>query len=153
MGTFSIRPMTEADIDAVMVIENSIYVFPWTARNFQDSLRAGYALHCMCLDEVLVGYVVTMNVVDETHLLNISIRQDHQGKGHGKHLLQWSLTQARLAGSQGMLLEVRPSNVSARALYDQQGFKLIGVRKNYYPAPEGREDALVMFKRFNSVLI
>ena len=71
-----------------------------------------------------------------------------QGHGHGKHLLEWGLMQARTASMNGMLLEVRPSNLPAKALYEKSGFKLIGVRKNYYPAKAGREDALVFLKRF-----
>lgn len=149
MALFSICPMTEADVPAVILVENQIYEFPWTDRNFLDSLRAGYHMNCMWLDEALAGYIVMMHVVDEFHLLNLSIRADLQGLGHGKHLLQWGLSQAKLAGATGMLLEVRPSNTSAKALYDKEGFKLIGARKNYYPAHSGREDALVMFKRFS----
>ncbi|HEY1058480.1 MAG TPA: ribosomal protein S18-alanine N-acetyltransferase [Limnobacter sp.] len=152
MALFSIRPMREDDVPQVIEIENRIYEFPWSARNFLDSLRAGYDLHCFLLDDVLVGYIVMMQVVDEVHLLNISVSADQQGKGYGKHLLQWGLSRARMAGLEGMLLEVRPSNTVAKALYDQQGFKLIGVRKNYYPARVGREDALVLFKRLGQGL-
>jgi [ribosomal protein S18]-alanine N-acetyltransferase len=144
--------MTEADVPAVILVENQIYEFPWTDRNFLDSLRAGYHMHCMWLDEQLAGYIVMMQVVDEYHLLNISIRADLQGLGHGKHLLLWGIGQARLAGAAGMLLEVRPSNLTAKNLYEKEGFKLIGARKNYYPAHAGREDALVMFKRFSGTL-
>ena len=144
--------MTEADVPAVILVENQIYEFPWTDRNFLDSLRAGYHMHCMWLDEQLAGYIVMMQVVDEYHLLNISIRADLQGLGHGKHLLLWGISQARLAGAAGMLLEVRPSNLTAKNLYEKEGFKLIGARKNYYPAHSGREDALVMFKRFSGTL-
>lgn len=144
--------MTEADVPAVILVENQIYEFPWTDRNFLDSLRAGYHMHCMWWDEQLAGYIVMMQVVDEYHLLNISIRADLQGLGHGKHLLLWGISQARLAGAAGMLLEVRPSNLTAKNLYEKEGFKLIGARKNYYPAHSGREDALVMFKRFSGTL-
>lgn len=151
MAQFSIRPMTEADVPAVILVENQIYEFPWTTRNFLDSMRAGYHMHCMWLDEELVGYIVMMHVVDEFHLLNLSIRADLQGKGHGKHLLQWGIGQAKLADAIGMLLEVRPSNVAAKGLYEKEGFKLIGARKNYYPAHAGREDALVMLKRFGAL--
>ena len=152
MALFSIRRMTEADLPAVILVENQIYEFPWTDRNFLDSLRAGYHMHCMWLDEQLAGYIVMMHVVDEYHLLNISIRADLQGFGHGKHLLQWGIGQAKLSNASGMLLEVRPSNLTAKSLYEKEGFKLIGTRKNYYPSQLGREDALVMFKRFTGLL-
>lgn len=151
MAVFSIRKMTDQDVPEVMLVENRIYEFPWTERNFLDSIRAGYHMHCMFLDEQLAGYIVMMSVVDEYHLLNISIRAELQGYGHGRHLLQWGMTQARLAGATGMLLEVRPSNVGAKKLYDSTGFKLIGVRKNYYPSHNGREDALVMLKKLTDI--
>lgn len=132
----------------VMLVENRIYEFPWSERNFFESLQAGYLMHCMWLDEELAGYIVMMHVVDEFHLLNLSIRGDLQGMGYGKYLLQWGIGQALSANCTGMLLEVRPSNTVAKALYEKQGFKLIGTRKNYYQARQGREDALVLFKNF-----
>jgi [ribosomal protein S18]-alanine N-acetyltransferase len=148
MALFDIRPMVEADVPAVMMVENRIYEFPWTDRNFLDSLRAGYRMHCMWMNTELAGYIVMMHIVDEYHLLNISIRPDLQGLGHGRYLLQWGIAQAKLALATGILLEVRPTNSTARSLYEKERFKLIGVRKNYYPSHHGREDALVMFKRF-----
>lgn len=152
MAQFSIRPMSETDVPAVYQVERMIYDFPWTERNFLDSLLAGYSAHCMWIDQGLAGYLVTMTVLDETHLLNISIRADLQGQGLGRQLLQWALSQSRMSGLQGMLLEVRLSNNAARHLYETEGFKLIGTRKNYYPAHSGREDALVMFKRFQQMV-
>lgn len=146
---FSIRPMLETDLPAVFSIESRIYEFPWTERNFIDSMQAGYLLHCLLIDQQLVGYIVMMAVVDEYHLLNISIDADFQGKGHGKYLLEWGLAQAQAARMNGMLLEVRPSNLQAKGLYEALGFQPVGIRKNYYPAKEGREDALVLLKRFN----
>ena len=140
--------MQESDIPAVILVEHQIYEFPWSDRNFLDSLRAGYSLNCLWNEQQLCGYIVMMKVVDEHHLLNISIRADLQVQGHGKALLRWGMAQALAAKSAGMLLEVRPSNEVARTLYEKEGFKLIGTRKNYYPARNGREDALVFFRRF-----
>lgn len=151
MSTFSIKAMTEADLGEVALVEQVIYEFPWTERNFWDSLRAGYDAHCMWIDHRLAAYLVMMRVVDEYHLLNLSVRADLQGNGFGRHLLQWGIGRAKSAGMDGMLLEVRPSNVAAKTLYETEGFKLIGVRKNYYPAHQGREDALVLFKRFQDL--
>ena len=111
-----------------------------------------------CLDFIakqkpqLILLDVMMPVLDEYHLLNISIRADLQGQGMGRQLLQWGIGRGRSAGMQGMLLEVRPSNDSARKLYESEGFKLVGTRKNYYPSKQGREDALVLFKRFQHML-
>jgi ribosomal-protein-alanine N-acetyltransferase len=149
MEQLSIRPLAEADIPQVLAIETKVYQFPWTERNFTDSIHSGYLLHCLLRKHEVIGYIVMMEVVDEYHLLNISIREDLQGQGLGRYLLEWGLAQAKASQMQGMLLEVRPSNVPAQRLYEKLGFECLGVRKNYYPATQGREDALVLMKRFH----
>lgn len=143
-----LHPMTEADLSVIDLIERQIYEFPWSIRNFQDSIRAGYDAYCLWEDYSMTGYIVMMKVVDEMHLLNLSVRGDLQGKGLGRKLLRWGLKHSLSKQTNGMLLEVRPSNEPAKQLYESEGFKLVGVRKNYYPAKEGREDALVLFKPF-----
>lgn len=147
MARIEIMPMSEADVAVVDMVEQQIYEFPWSANNFRDSIRAGYLAYCMWEDGSLLGYTVMMKVIDEVHLLNLSVRGDYQGQGFGRKLLRWCMSHALNQGMEGMMLEVRPSNEVGRALYDSEGFKLIGVRKNYYPAVEGREDAMVLFKK------
>jgi ribosomal-protein-alanine N-acetyltransferase len=92
----------------------------------------------------LVGYAVVMMVLDEAHLLNISVDARRQGMGFGARLLRHAMAIARTLGASAMLLEVRPSNARALQLYRHFGFVSIGVRKAYYPAVEGREDAQVL---------
>lgn len=141
-------PMLEADLFSVDFIEKSIYEFPWSIGNFRDSIRAGYEAFCMWQDIELIGYCVMMQAVDEMHLLNLSIRADLQGKGLGRRLLKWCIKHAKTKSVKGVVLEVRPSNHVAHELYKSEGFKLVGVRKHYYPAVEGREDALVLLSVF-----
>lgn len=138
------RPMRPEDIDAIMAIEETIYPFPWTRGNFVDSLASGYGAW-LCLHEgAMVGYAIMMMVIDEAHLLNISIAADRQRAGLGSELLEFLFASAKDAGARRMLLEVRPSNISGTALYRRYGFKEIGRRRGYYPAHGGREDAIVM---------
>jgi ribosomal-protein-alanine N-acetyltransferase len=139
--------MRPEDIDAVMAIEKTIYPFPWTAGNFADSLASGYGAWVCLEDGAMVGYAVMMLVVDEVHLLNISIAAERQRTGLGGELLEFLLATAKAAGAVRMLLEVRPSNVSGGGLYRRFGFKEIGRRRGYYPAHDGREDAIVMERR------
>ncbi len=143
------RPMLESDLFSVDFIEKSIYEFPWTIGNFRDSIRAGHDAFCMWQDIHLIGYCVMMQAVDEMHVLNLSIRADLQGKGLGRRLLKWCISRAALKAFKGVILEVRPSNQVAYELYKSEGFKLIGVRKQYYPAAQGREDALVLVFLFD----
>lgn len=142
--TLDWQPMCTADIDAVMAVENRIYPYPWTAGNFRDSLDTGHGAWVCRADGALVGYAVMMNVVDEIHLLNISVVAERQRQGLGNAMLEHLLGLARRGGAQRVLLEVRPSNVAALALYARHGFAEIGRRRGYYPAGNGREDAIVM---------
>ena len=135
--------MQDADLDEVMAIENAIYSHPWTRGNFTDSLVAGYECRTWRVEGELVGYFVLMVGAGEAHLLNLSIAQRHQRSGHGRALLREAADIAARLGAKSIFLEVRPSNHAAQVLYTKFGFKRISVRRDYYPAHTGREDALV----------
>lgn len=141
-----LEAMQTADVEQVMAIENSVYPHPWTRGNFMDSLASGYeAWVAREPDFRLAGYFLAMPVVDELHLLNISVRADLQGQGLGLMLLDRVVGLARDQGMLSILLEVRPSNRRALAVYERYGFVRIGLRKAYYPAAgQTREDAIVM---------
>ena len=138
------RRMTAGDLDAVMAIERSIYAHPWTRGNFSDSLAAGY--HCWIVEcgRDIAGYTVVSVAAEEAHLLNLSIAGPLQRRGLGRELLSFVRKLARDYAARSILLEVRPSNAAALALYAAAGFAEIGARKGYYPAGEGREDAVVL---------
>jgi ribosomal-protein-alanine N-acetyltransferase len=136
--------MREADLDEVMAIENAIYSHPWTRGNFLDSLRAAYVCRTLRLGAELIGYFVLMVGAGEAHLLNLSIAARQQRAGHGSALLREAAGLARQLGARSLFLEVRPSNRGAQALYTRFGFRRIAVRRGYYPAHTGREDALVL---------
>jgi len=140
----ALRPMWPDDVDAVLAIEQDIYAHPWTQGNFHDSLLAGYSCWVMERGRVLVGYGVLMMGVAEAHLLNVSIARDWQRQGLGRELLRHFIALAQQFEARRMLLEVRPSNVSARGLYSDAGFRELSVRRDYYPGASGREDAILM---------
>jgi [ribosomal protein S18]-alanine N-acetyltransferase len=136
--------MREPDLGEVMRIEEAIYSHPWTRGNFADSLVAGYECRTWRMGGDLLGYFVLMVAAGEAHLLNLSVAPAWQRKGHGSALLREASALARLRGARGIFLEVRPSNAGAQALYTRFGFRKIAVRRGYYPAHSGREDALVL---------
>ena len=138
------RRMLVQDLPDVISIENRIYDFPWTDGNFRDAIRSGYDAVVVEFGGSLVGYRVMMFGPGEAHLLNLSIAADWQRRGFGRHLLVASIHDARRADAQALFLEVRPSNAAGISLYEGIGFKRVGVRKGYYPALGGREDAWVM---------
>jgi ribosomal-protein-alanine N-acetyltransferase len=138
------RRMMAGDLDAVLAIETRIYPHPWTHGNFSDSLAAGY--HCLILEigGAIIGYSVVMIAVDDAHLLNLSIAADWQRRGLGRELLGHMLKLARNEAAGRILLEVRQSNTAAQELYTSGGFSRVALRRDYYPAQPGREDAVVM---------
>lgn len=138
--------MQVADLDEVLKIEYAVYPFPWTRGNFLDSLNSGYDMWVLRnASQKLLGYFLMMSVVDEAHLLNITVHADLHGRGIGRAMLDNVVKLARDKNLRSVLLEVRPSNQRALAIYARYGFQPIGVRKNYYPAPQNtREDAIVM---------
>lgn len=138
------QPMRAEDVDAVMAVEKCIYPYPWTTGNFRDSLQAGDSAWVCREDGQLVGYAVMLLAADEAQLLNISIAAGRQRSGLGSQLLRQMFAVARQAGATRMFLEVRPSNASGLGLYRRHGFAEVGRRRGYYPAHDGREDAIVM---------
>jgi [ribosomal protein S18]-alanine N-acetyltransferase len=144
----SLRPMREEDLDAVLEIELRAYPFPWTRGIFQDCLRADYPAWVLHREGTVIGYGMLSIAADEAHVLNVCAAPEEQGRGHGRRLLRALLQLARGRGAERVFLEVRPSNVAAIALYHDEGFNEIGRRPRYYPAKNGREDAIVMAKEF-----
>ena len=140
----ALRPLRESDLNAVMAIEVRGYPYPWTRGIFIDCLRARYPGLAMEQDGLLVGYALLSIAADEAHLLNICVDPLSQTRGLGRQLLRAMVALARDRRAQRIFLEVRPSNTPALALYESEGFNEIGRRPRYYPAADGREDALVM---------
>lgn len=139
------QPMTARDVDAMLALEQSVYPMPWSRGNFVDTLDCAYPAWVLRDADGVLAYFLLMPMVDEMHLLNLAVRADSQGRGLGRFMLDKALACARAMGMASMLLEVRPSNVGALALYGQSGFLQVGRRKGYYPAlQQQREDAIVM---------
>ena len=138
------RLMTEDDLDTIIAIEESVYPFPWTRGIFNDCLKIGYLCWLLELNGKIIAYAVMSVAVGEAHLLTIVVSRDEQGKGYGKKMLNEMIQHAVNDNASTMYLEVRISNKTAIQLYHQRGFNELGIRDNYYPAENGREDALIL---------
>lgn len=139
-----IRPMREPDLDGVLNIEHAVYDFPWSYGTFRDCLRVGYACWVVEIDAEIAGYGILSAAGGEAHVLNLCVHPHHQSQGVGRGMLQRLIDLARWHRADRIFLEVRPSNAPAKRLYRGMGFQEVGRRRNYYPARDGREDALVM---------
>lgn len=137
------RPMSLADVPDVMVVERDSYPFPWSEGIFRDCVRVGYFCRVAELRGAIYGYGIMSFGAGEAHILNVCIYRSLREQGVGRRLLEYLLDHARKAGMQDVFLEVRPSNPTAIHLYERMGFVRVGVRKGYYQASPGREDAWV----------
>ena len=157
----SFLPMQASDLDEVLKIESVSHIHPWTKGNFSDSLAAGHWAYCIrpqddqmvkgsYLDPaILWAYCILFPAVDELHLLNITVSPHLRKLGLGQRMMAAIEGVAAQQKMPRIILEVRPTNTAALALYQKLGYEQIGVRKNYYPASQetgAREDALVMAK-------
>ena len=138
------RPMAAADLDQVHENETRSYAFPWTRAVFSDCLKSRHECWVAIRDRELVGHGVLSIGANEGHLLNVCVRRDQQGQGLGRQMVVHMLDRAEQRGATVVYLEVRPSNRIAAALYASLGFREIGLRKDYYPAELGNEDARVL---------
>jgi len=139
------RDIRAADLEQILKIEQAANRFPWSYKNFEDCLLAGHhAWMIVDQNEQIVGYTIVQVIVDELHLLNICVAPKYQGKGFGRQLLNKVIELADDHSATVVLLEVRRSNHRAQQLYLQSGFNEISVRRGYYPAENGREDAILM---------
>lgn len=139
-----LRPMEASDISTVASIERRAYPFPWSPTIFRDCLRVGYNCWIAEVENAVTGYAVLSVAAGEAHILNLCVAPEWQGRGIGRALLTRLIHLARYHRTDGIFLEVRPSNVQARRLYERAGFVEVGRRPRYYPGGAEREDALIM---------
>jgi len=139
-----IRPMHELDVPVVVSIERAAYQFPWSEGIFRDCLRVGYVCRLIEVGTDIAGYGIMSIGAGEAHILNVCVRDDYRGRGLARRILLYLIDRARAAGMYEAFLEVRPSNTTAARLYYSLGFEQVGVRRGYYQATNGREDASVL---------
>ncbi|MCP4187212.1 MAG: ribosomal protein S18-alanine N-acetyltransferase [Gammaproteobacteria bacterium] len=139
----SFRRMDIGDIDTVILVEKQVYEYPWTETIFNDCIRVGYDCWLASIEDKIIGHAVISVAAGESHILNISVAKTYQGQSVGKRFIEFLVDIAKTKKAEVIMLEVRPSNVKAIHCYNAAGFNEIGCRKDYYPAGEGREDALL----------
>ena len=136
--------MHELDVPVIVAIERDAYQFPWSEGIFRECLRVGYVCRVVDVGGDMAGYGIMSVGAGEAHILNLCIRGDYRGRGLARKLLEFLLERARASGMREAFLEVRPSNTAAAHLYHSMGFEQVGMRRGYYQAVGGREDAAVL---------
>ena len=139
--------LTPQRLDVVLATEQQAYAHPWSRSHFLDCLRSGYQIQLLLAGETLLGYFVAMLGVEEAHLLNITVAPQHQRQGWAHVMLDALAIWAKGQGAQWLWLEVRVGNLRALQVYEAQGFRRVGERKNYYPAVDGQREGAVVMSR------
>jgi [ribosomal protein S18]-alanine N-acetyltransferase len=143
-ASVEIRPMHELEVPVVVAIERAAYQFPWSEGIFRDCLRVGYVCRVVDVGDDVAGYGIMSVGAGEAHILNVCIRDEYRCRGLARKILLYLLDRARASGMYEAFLEVRPSNTAAARLYQSMGFEQVGMRRGYYQATTGREDAAVL---------
>jgi ribosomal-protein-alanine N-acetyltransferase len=140
--------MRATDLDEVVAIERASFTMPWSRSAFLYEMEQNQVARCLVMREAghVVGYVCLWEVADEMHVTNIAVHPRQRRRGIGRLLLRSVLDDGRTREIRVVVLEVRPSNVEAIALYESFGFQVVGRRRGYYY--DTGEDALVMEARF-----
>ena len=140
-----IRPMHELDMPVGRRPSSAPPIsFPWSEGIFRDCLRVGYVCRVIDVGGDMAGYGIMSVGAGEAHILNVCIRDEYRCRGLARKMLLYLLDRARSAGMHEAFLEVRPSNTAAARLYQSLGFEQVGMRRGYYQATVGREDAAVL---------
>lgn len=143
MSDCIIRRMTMADVDAVTAVEAASFPHPWSRDAFVSEMKNVAARYLVAeVDGQVVGYAGAWIILDESHITNIAVLQEHRGKGIGRRLTAGLMQYLSNLGAAYATLEVRKSNQVAQNLYVSLGFIKLGVRKRYYE--DNGEDALIM---------
>lgn len=143
---YTFRKMKDTDLPSVLKNERRGYTHPWTEGTFSDCIQSGYECWLLLYHGEIVGHGILSAAAGDAHLLNACVHPQYQGSGLGRVLVNYMLDRAIDRMATSIFLEVRPSNLAAYKLYETMGFNEVGVRKGYYPAFIGREDALILAK-------
>lgn len=140
----TILPLNADDFDNAFVIEELAHAYPWSKQTFLSNQGSHYLNLKLCLNNKIIGFIITQVITDEATLFNLAIHPDYQKQGLGKALLLSLIEQLKERHINTLWLEVRQSNHLAKALYHAIGFNEVTIRKNYYPIKQGHEDGVVM---------
>ena len=142
-----IAPVVPRAIEAVVEIDREWNPKPWGNKLFGQELSNRSAVfRAAYLGDLMIGYVLVHVILDEAHIVSLGVKKEWRGRGVGRYILEEIIMRLLREGVCSITLEVRVSNMIARALYESAGFKAAGIRRNYYS--DNGEDALTL--RFSS---
>lgn len=149
-NNINITHMNQSDIDGVFEVEKNCFEDYWSKQSFEKEFKNDVARYLVAkIDNKIVGYVGVWFVVDEGHITNVAVHNDYRGKKIGDRLIKELIKECSENNINAITLEVRVSNLVAQNLYKKYGFKLAGIRKEYYQ--DNKEDAMIMWNQLKEV--
>ncbi|NLP46372.1 MAG: ribosomal protein S18-alanine N-acetyltransferase [Epulopiscium sp.] len=141
-----ITSMKKNHISQVWEIEKQCFTIPWSKQSLTKEIQDNdFAIYFVAIyDQIVSGYAGLWKIVDEGHITNIAVLPKVQGKGIGSKLIETLIQEGKKIGLRALTLEVRVSNNKARSLYEKYGFRIMGIRKEYYQ--DTREDGYIMWR-------
>lgn len=137
--------LNKSHVDGIVAIEEESFASPWSRASVEKELKNNMAIYVVALeDNKVVGYGGMWHVINEGHITNIAVKEAYRHQGIATAIINKLSEIAEEKEMIGLTLEVRMSNIPAKSLYTKLGFKLEGIRKEYYS--DNREDALIMWK-------
>jgi ribosomal-protein-alanine N-acetyltransferase len=147
--SFHLRKMKEVDLPYILEIENVSFPNPWREMTFKGEICNQPISYPFVIiykpQKKVIGYLVFWQIKERMQINNIAVHPDFRRMGIAEAALQQVLSEVRMGGTKFVTLEVRPSNIAARTLYNKLGFDVLGIKENYYHDPP--EPALVMGKK------
>ncbi|HYN08654.1 MAG TPA: tRNA (adenosine(37)-N6)-threonylcarbamoyltransferase complex dimerization subunit type 1 TsaB [Vicinamibacterales bacterium] len=147
-GPWRIAVAETADLTAVEALQRRAFTNPWGKDAIKWELENTDVARLYVMRDTagtVVAYCACWKVFDELHINSLAVEESLRRRGLARRLLYFVILDARAAGAQSATLEVRQSNQAARLLYEGLGFRVEGVRRDYYQDP--REDALILWHR------
>lgn len=144
MKGLRLAPLDRSHIPAILEIEKVANGAPWSEQSFLNELVNPQSIFLVGLNSgEVVGYGGVWMCVDEAHVTNVAVAEDHRRKGIGRAIVTELLARAVERGATCSTLEVRAGNTAAIEMYQAFGFTSVATRKRYYP--DNHEDAIVMW--------
>lgn len=132
------------DIEAVFALNRQVFDEAWSKTVMLQSLQVGYDLFVCYQGKDLLGYVLSQDVLFETQVMQLAVREDKRRQGIALRLMDMLIQEKQ--DMDELVLEVRASNLGAQDFYQALGFVSIARRPNYYAktSTKPREDAVLM---------
>lgn len=143
---FTLEKMRVEHIPQIAQLEKECFSEPWSENALSEELANENSHFLVAVSDGVAGYIGVQEICGEAYITNVAVFDKYRKLGIGRALLRAACDGAKSRGCEFITLEVRESNLAAISLYDSEGFKIAGIRKNFYSSPT--ENGVIYTKYF-----